>query len=405
MRAVPADRDSIAISRRSALGVLGIAAAGLGLSGCSEPAAPDDTPQRVVAPPPDGVLGANFNGDPSRVSFAELQDVSATWLRGFFPMPQADQGAVADAPVIRMLTTAVGNGYGTVLSLKFPYNRDPMPAPGTPDMATALRRLDAVLPAVLGTVDILVIGNEPFIECRDQDRDERLNVFYEAVARHVIDYRARKCGAGCKTQLYLGALNHLDRPDWRTAATARWLTYTHDTPELSGVDIHPTSPPPGDDQAFLDYVLPKLRADQKFLATEFSLVLLWKQHLKEPVDPRFAARYGVPRATMVWQLVRDAAETPFSQQKWDDFLGLSPWFQNHHEFLSNQLTRFRATSRLAVATYGITQDSAMVHDFGPDSTPWLFTSVFCPLVVVPAPSGLPGRTTAWADEFRRLQQR
>ncbi|MBB4687551.1 twin-arginine translocation signal domain-containing protein [Amycolatopsis jiangsuensis] len=400
MRKFPDSRGH-PVSRRSALGLAGVAAAGLALSGCGD----DPVPQPITAPPPDGVLGANFNGDPGRVTFAELENISATWLRGFFPMPQADRGAVPEHPVIRMLTTAAAKGYGTVLSLKFPYAGEPLPTPGSPAMTTALRRLDAVLPEVLGKVDILVIGNEPFIECRPQDRVQRLNVCYETLAQHVIAYRQRNCGADCTTQLYLGALNRLDRPDWRTPATERWLDFTRDTPALSGVDIHPHLQAPGDDRRFLDYVLPRLRTDQKFLATEFSLVLLWKQHLKDPVDPRFADRYRVSRSKKVWQVVRDAIESPFPQQKWDDFLALSPWFDNHREFLRDQVDRFRETSRLAVATYGVTQDTAMVTGFGPDSMPWLFNSVFCPFVVRAGQDGLPGRTTAWAGQFRQLQTR
>jgi hypothetical protein len=33
----------------------------------------------------------------------------------------------------------------------------------------------------------------------------------------------------------MGALNHLDLPEWRTAATERWMAYVRDTPALDGV--------------------------------------------------------------------------------------------------------------------------------------------------------------------------
>lgn len=355
---------------------------------------------RVTAPPPNGVLGANFNGDPKSTNFAQLQDVEATWLRGFFPMPEVKQGDPAEHPNIRTLLQAGEKGYGTVLSLKFPYPDEPIPTPGSPAMRTEIRRLDEVLPEVLGKVDILAIGNEPFIESREQDHDDRINTFYEQIARHVIDARSR---AGAKTQLYMGALNHLDRPKWRTPATERWMSFVERTPELSGVDIHPHLSERGADQQYLDYVLPKMRSDQTFLATEFSLVLLYREHLEDAVAPKFAAQHEVQRGTPVWKVLKQAIDHPFTQQKWDDFLSANSWFSDNADYVHEQMGTFRETGKLAVATYGVGQDAAMVRDFGPKSTPWLLNSLFCPQTVQRGDDGLPGRNRAWTDSFRDLQ--
>lgn len=415
------------LSRRSLLQVLGSATlaavgmAGLGATtGCDSAPGPAQDPGRasarpsdqvsaqpshqVSAPPPRQVIGVNFNDMTDWANFAELRAVSATWLRGFFDMPGADNGSVASQPVLRTLLEASARGYGTVLSLKFPYSRQPMPAPGSPAMATALRRLDAVLPTVMGIVDILIIGNEPFIECRAQDRDSRaLNVFYETLARHVIAYRQLHGGVSSRTRLYMGALNHLDLPSWRTAATERWMAYVRDTPDLDGTDIHPHLPAPGAGAAYLDYILPRMRADQTFTATEFSLVLLWRQHMHDPVPADFASRYGLPPGTVAWQVIEDSIRRPFQQRKWDDFLSMTPWFADNSGFLRDQAAKFRATGRLAVAGYGITQGRSMVANFGPQSTPWLLNSLFCPYTVESAPDGLPGQTHPWVEEFRALQ--
>jgi hypothetical protein len=401
-------------SRRRLLGLsgaVGLAAMGATLTGCGQsqggpgPASANESaaePTRVTAPPANGVLGANFNGDPRSMNFAELQNVSATWLRGFIPTSDVDQDAPENQPPIQTLLTASGSGYGTVLSLKFPYFNQPIPTPGSPAMATELGRLDKVLPVVMNKVDILGIGNEPFIETQRKDWD-RINAFYETLAQHVIDYRDKHFGTTCKTQLYMGALNHLDQPDWRTPATERWMTFVRNTPSIAGTDIHPHLPEPGADQAYLDYVLPRMRADQKFLATEFSLVLFWQKHLNDPVSTEFAARYGVQRGVPVWQVIKDAIDHPFPQQKWDDFLAMTPWFEGNKNYLQDQVQKFRKTGRLAVATYGVGQDAAMVDKFGPKSTPWLLNSLFCPHTVQPGRDGLPGRNTTWVDEFRALQ--
>lgn len=355
----------------------------------------------MAKPKPEGVLGANFNGDPKVASFAELNDVQATWVRGFFAMPDADQGDPATKPAIQWLLDAAARGYGTVLSLKFPYSKDPIPAPGQPTMDTALKRLDKVLDAVLGKIDIIGIGNEPFFESRKEDRDSRLNVFYENLARHAI---SRRDGAQSNTQLFMGALNRLDQPTGQTPATERWVRFVHDTPGLAGTDIHPHVSDPDGAQKYLDYVLPKLRADQRFLATEFSLVQLYAKHLTDKISADYADRYQVNPDAPVWQVIRNAIRHPFPQQKWDDFLAMSPFFADNKNFLTDQVGKFRDTGKLAVATYGIGQDTAMSSpDFGADSPPWLLNSMFCQHTVQPASNGLPGRNTNWTDQFRALQ--
>lgn len=402
------------LSRRRVMelaGVLGITAWSAPGSAAGAPPGTSATPAhlearsaRVVAPPPRNVLGANFNGAKDWSDFGQLRAVSATWLRGFFPVPEADNGAVADQPVVRTVLSAAQQGYGTVLSLKFPYSEQPIPVPGSAAMSTALQRLDKVLPAVMGKVDILVIGNEPFIECRQEDRNTpKLNAFYEAITRRVIAFRDQHGGASTKTKLYLGALNRLNDPAWRTSATERWMSFTRDTAALDGVDIHPHVAALQEAQAFLDYVLPRLRADQTFLALEFSLVHHWRAHLSDPVSGAFATKYDIPATTQVWEVIADAIRRPFTQQKWNDFLALSPWFANRRFFLRDAVQRFRATGRLAVATYGVSQDAAMVANFGPTSTPWLLNSMFCPYTVQPGPDGLPGRNTAWTTSFQDLQ--
>jgi hypothetical protein len=360
----------------------------------------------VAAPRPEGVLGANFNGDPRIMSFPELQDVKATWVRGFFAMPDADKGNPADQPVIRALLTAAGRGYGTVLSLKFPYNHQSIPTPDTPAMAEAQQRLDAVLPVVMNKVDILAIGNEPFIECGLKDRNsDQLNVFYETMAHRAIDYRRKQFGSGSKTQLYMGALNHLDLQEWRTAATERWMQFVRSTLSIGGTDIHPHLSDLGAGSSYLDYILPRMRPDQKFLATEFSLVLFYKKHLTDAISADFANRYHIPPGTPVWQVLKDALSHPFTQQKWDDFLSMSPWFADNKNFLRDQMDSFRAMGKLAVAAYGLGQDAAMSADIGPGSTPWLLNSMFCQHTVQPAKDGLPGQNIVWTDEFRSLQSR
>ncbi|MFE9331911.1 hypothetical protein [Streptomyces sp. NPDC006925] len=390
--------------------LLGASAAALLAAGCSTEGDGDGghedggSAQRPAAAP-SGVLGANFNEDPGEVSFARLRGVSASWVRGFLPMPQADRGPVREQRAVAALLAAYEQHYGTVLSLKFPYRQRALPAPGSRAMEAELVRVEKAARAVLGKIDILVIGNEPFLESRRADREgPALNTFYEHVAEHVVAYRRKHFPEGCRTCLYMGALNHLDNPAERTPATRRWLDFVHGAPEIEGVDIHPHVTSLDAAQHYLDYVVPRLRSDQKFLATEFSLVRHWRTHLRDRIPPRFARRYDVAPDTRVWQLLKTAVETPFPQEKWDAFLSLSPWFHKNRHYLRDQVQRFRDTGKLAVATYGVAQADAMVRDIGPDKQPWLLNSVYATRTVRAREDGATGHTTAWFDDFTALQR-
>ena len=364
-------------------------------------AGPNTPSGQISAPPATGVIAANLNQDLDALDFAELRAVSATWVRGFYPMQLADQGDVAGQTGMRKLLAAAGAGYGTVLNLKFDYPQG-LPDVGTSAMSVALARVDKVLAVVMGKVDIVAVGNEPFFECGEKTGN--LNAFYEAVAQHTIDYRKQHSASAGKTQIFMGALTDLENPKKSNVPLInRWLDYVHGNPDLAGTDCHPHVASLSDCQRYLDTVVPRLRADQKFLATEFSLVKLFKQHMTDPAPAAFLQQYRLPAGTLVWQVVRNAIAHPFPQQEWNDFLLSCAWFSTNRYAMAEMAMAFRHTGQLAVAGYGITQDTGAVNGWNADKTPWVFNSIFCPEVTQLGTDGLPGQNVTWANEFRALQ--
>jgi hypothetical protein len=351
-----------------------------------------------------GALGANYNEHFEDVDYRDLEKADAKWVRLFLPMPQLDRGA-AEHGAVRTILEAGGRGYKTIFTLKWPYPKRDFPKAGTPGFDREVARLDGVLPLIMGKVDILVIGNEPYVETGETYRDLDLNAFYEVLATRVIAYRTANCGADCKTRLYMGALNRLDLEKNRTASTERWMAFVKATPEIDGVNIHPHVPDIALSKAFLDYILPRMRPEQKFIATEFSLVGWWMQNMQKPVSAAFADKYQAPRTAQNWQIVKAALETPFPKAQWDDFLRMSPWFENRKHYIANQMRMFRDTGRLTVATYGFRQGGSMAAQWGPKKTPWLINSVFAGRTVRPNPDGSAAFNYAWIDDFRALQQK
>lgn len=358
-----------------------------------------------VGEAPNGALGVNFNEDPSDMNFAQVRALSAKWVRGFVPMTDdLDTNPPAQQRSIARLLDASGKNFRTILSLKFPFLTlgQSLPEVGSKEMAAQLKRVDRVLDAVMGKTDILTIGNEPFLETGKDERDARLNVFYEHVAEHVIDYRRKKFPHGCRTRLYMGALNRLDKKDGRTPATERWVAFVNRKPELEGLDIHPHVDSLQAAGKYVQYVVSRLDKNKKFLATEFSLVQLWEQHMGDKIPAAYAEKYEVPPNTRVWQVIGNAIEQPFPQKRWDDFLAMSPWFASHKDYLTQQMQMFRETGKLAVATYGVTQIESMQTGWGAHKKPWILNPLYANRTVRKE-NGRAGRTTVWFDSFRALQ--
>jgi len=350
-----------------------------------------------------GTLGANYNEHFEDVDYRDLEKAGAHWVRLFVTMPELDRVPAAGHGAVKAILDAATHGYRTILSLKFPRNRRDFPRPGSPEMAREIAWLDQVLPEVMGKIDMLVIGNEPYIESRREDRDLDLNAYYEAMANRAIAYRKQHCAKGCRTRLYMGALNRLDLEINRTPSTERWMAFVKATPEIDGVDIHPHLPGIEGSRVFVDYVVARMRPDQKFIATEFSIVRWWEQHMQAAIPAGFADAHHLPRETKNWQLIKSALEGPFPKAEWDAFLAQSPWFESRKHYLRNQMKIFRDSGRLAVAAYGFRQGSSMSRNFGPNTTPWLLNSVFAARTVQPNPDGSAAFNYAWIEDFKALQ--
>jgi hypothetical protein len=344
-------------------------------------------------------LGANFNEDLTGINETELSQAHATWLRGFYPMTWADRGDIAKDKDLLSILNARKNGHKTILSLKWNYTNKDFPAPNSPPMQIELKRLDKVLPQVMGNVDILVIGNEPFIEAKEAQKDERLNVFYEALADYVIAYWKANCKDSCATKLYMGAFNRLDMPGKRTPAVTRMLKYIAARPELSGVDLHPHIPSFQALQVMVDYTLPFLRQDQKFIVTEFSLVWYWKKHMSEAIPEGPAKQYGLPLDMKYHEFINAALKKPVPRQEWVDMLNATPWYTAQSGFLADTMTYFRKTGRLAVATYGFRQAFGPDRPFTAETDPWLLNSVFAASTVERNADGTAQPTVPWFDVF------
>ena len=348
-------------------------------------------------------LGVNYNQFLQSIQEQELNQVNATWLRGFLDMHLLGDQDPSQNPNIQAILEAKAHGRRTVLNLKWNYHTQPFPTAGSAAMTQELDQLNRVLPVVMGKVDILVIGNEPFIETERSQSGQPLIVFYQTVANEVIGYWKSHPDAARATQLYMGAFTRLDLSQNRTPAAQWMLRYIASQPELSGPDLHMHMPSFAANQTMLSYVLPWLRPDQKFLVTEFSLVLLWYEHRNDVVSPDFTSRYNLPSPLKVYQFINLALQNPVPDAEWRDFLMSCPWYMAHRSFLLNAYNLFRGTGRLGVANYGMIQAWTKGMQFTDQTTPWVLNALFATATVQRGENGSAFENFPWAEEFANLQ--
>lgn len=351
-----------------------------------------------------GVLGANYNEKLIWIDHAELQHVGAQWIRGFIDMHQFDSLHPDHDPNIKALLGAIDAGFKTILSLKWDYAERDFPNVDSSDFSAELQALDRLLPIVMGKVDMLVIGNEPFIEVKPDQAGERLNVFYEAMADAVIRFRHSHRDFASSTALYMGALNRLDLPVKRTPAVERMLRFIASKRELAGVDLHLHVPTLAGHKAMLDYALPRIRPDQTFIATEFSMIWHWKKHMNDAVSTHFCTQHGFPPGTKTHQVISSAIQRPMPYAQWEEFLKHEPWYMEYQHFISDAMNLYRATGRLDVALYSFCPMRHRKRPLQAGDTPWMLNGVYAPSTVQLKPDGSRHENFPWAEEFRRVQR-
>lgn len=351
-----------------------------------------------------GALGLNYNERLVWMDHREVRRIGANWIRGFVDMHQMDSSHPSQDRNIKALLGAIDAGVKTILSLKWDYTKQDFPTAGTPELATELQVLDRLLRVVMGRVDILVIGNEPFIEAKPAQCGERLNVFYETLANAVIGFRNAQGDAAMSTRLYVGALNRLDLPVKRNPAIERMLRFIASKPELDGVDLHPHMMTFAGHKSMVDYTLERIRPDQTFLATEFTMIWHWKKHMGDVASAHFRTRYGLPDDTKVYQVIDSAISKPMPFVQWRDFLSHEPWYMEHQHFISAAMKLYRGTGRLAVATYPYCPMRDRKLPFQAADTPWLLNGVYVPSTVQREQGEPRHENFPWADEFHRMLQ-
>lgn len=323
-------------------------------------------------------LGVNYNEQLQFINFNDLRRTKTTWVRGFidfFQLYDSTKGLHSDERIKDYLSLQK-EGYKTILNIKWNFRErnESLPAENSTDFKAYMIFLNKLLEQVWYSTDLLVIGNEPFIETKVAERDQRVVDFYKAVARVVMQFRDGHPDRD--VPIFVGAFNNLYEQTWQTAAVNSLLSFVEEEPGIAGIDIHIHHSEMEHIPAALSFVSNRIRENQKIIVTEFSLMKYWKSHLTDAVSETFAMAWQIDPAWKNYQYIDYALKHPRPMSEWYAFLKNSHWFESRKHYLHEAYTLMTGNPRFLVATYAIRQSFPYNQDFKSTSDPWILNGLF-----------------------------
>ena len=350
-------------------------------------------------------LGVNYNGLTRNYSNSDLQRTGTTWVRAFIDVTRLMRsgGDIASDPDVAGFLQIHDAGYKVILNLKYDYSdgatSDNFPSDTSSQAFIDVRAFTTeLLNVVYDKADIIVSGNEPFIESHINNRGNDLFLFYKAITNHVITYNKTRRNI----PIYVGAFNNLQQSFMQNSVSAKDLiSYAENTPGVTGIDLHMHTTSIQDMDNAITWARVQLGTSKKMISTEFSLKNYFKQHLGDTINAGFASQYGINPAWKVYQYLNYALTTPRPRSEWVAFLQASSWFTTVQTSLADADALFD-TKGLTVATYALRQSQASIPSTSTD--PWMLNPLYCNQSCVPNPStGLPQFNYQWIDSFRARQ--
>lgn len=360
----------------------------------------------ATADAPAQAVGVNFNGQFNHIDYDDLQRTKTTWVRGFIDFFEFynDPAKLDSDERIKKYLTLKDNGYKTILNIKWQYRGKPFPAVDSEEMKNQKAFLAKIYDKVWAKTDIIVVGNEPFIESRKEDQTANgpLVKFYRQMCIKTKNYRVGKENV----PIYVGAFDNLYLESKRITAVEELHAFAKNHDYMAGVDVHIHHSGIKQINSVFDYVTDKIRADQKILVTEYSLMKHWRSKMSENIPSSFASQYGYGSGMKNHEYIDFALKNPRPRPEWVDFLQQSYWFENRKYYIQNSYDRFKSYNKFHIATYAIRQSFPFNKDFTANTDPWVINPLYVNRTVVSNPTtGQNQFNYSFIDDFRAIQNK
>lgn len=317
-----------------------------------------------------------------------------------------------------------------------------IPAAGSRQEAALFTYLDTLLAKLLPAADIIVAGNEPFINTLPEDwQRSMVNVnapipiveFYKRVAEHINNYMVSK-GVRSKHKIYMGAFTHVYGSAMQNEpAVLQLLDFARTTDYIDGVDIHTHVKTMDEMKESFDFISAHV-PNKPITDTEYTYVFSQALHINDLLslndtkpfagNHSFLEKYANATATkqirgVKWindvrypvtvalgqrkytatTTINDymamALVDPVPQSEWNDLMRSRSWTIDHYIASSNALFKHYNVNG---ATFGLTQGEEPNLRNG---TPWYMNGLYVP-ALVQLMGGLPAGNYQYLTDFQKL---
>lgn len=357
-------------------------------------------------------MGVNLNEQAAQADLDDLADTKTKWVRSFVEMIDVYKTNSIDTnPNLNTFITFKAKGYKTVLNLKFNFVANVFPAVGSTDWNNYIAFIDQVLAKAMPYTDVLVVGNEPFIEADPSTWNEPLNSFYKAACARVYSYFTLH---GIDKPIFLGSFDMMFTSA-RTGNTGilNLLNFVKNTNYLSGADVHIHHNTDTEMINALNFMSNGIGDDQKLLVTEFSAKNYFKSYNTSNIDPAFIAAANAsttdqifpppPGITQNYQYIDYALKNPRPAEEWYAFWKNSAYLENEKGYLCTANTDFKSHSKVALAFYALRQSYGVNVDFTATTDPWVMNGMFLNRSVQQI-NGRNQKSYSFLDQFVRIAQ-
>nr|WP_321408481.1 LamG-like jellyroll fold domain-containing protein [uncultured Carboxylicivirga sp.] len=349
-------------------------------------------------------MGVNFNESLFHAEDVEkIARTKTTWVRGFFDFFSyySDQNKLTDpTDQLEDFLNLQDAGFKTILNIKWNFHTKSYPDTTSTEIAAYNDFLQSFLDRVWGKIDIIVVGNEPYIESMNNDeKNNRLPAFYQYMLNRVNEYRSGKENI----PIYFGAFNKLYYESWRIPGVLAMLDFVKENPWIEGIDIHIHHQYLTEIPAMYSYANDRIRDDQKILMTEFSLVFWWQAYTGTTIPSSFATQYGYSQTMKVYEYIRYALNSRRPKAEWDNFLSQCSWFEDRKNYLWEVYEILSQYKSFNVATYSY--QISWGTNFDETTVPWLLNNLIAAVTIEDDPeTGDNQFNYAFIDDFYKIQE-
>ncbi|UGU15874.1 hypothetical protein LS482_19615 [Sinomicrobium kalidii] len=349
-------------------------------------------------------LGVNFNEQLDYIDNDQLIALRTEWVRGFlnFFRYYENPSLIDTDPKITKYLGLHTYGFSTVLNIKWLFRDRDYPAAGSQEMDDQMDILRTILDKVWDKTNIIVVGNEPFIETDIEDLNTSMYNYYVEAANVVKAY-ADEHGS---RPIFFGSFDNMYQARRQNLQVLNdLLSFSASTPWIAGVDLHIHHADTRQMTDALDFVSVRIRDDQKILVTEFSLMKHFRNNLDGTIPSRFAADYGFSETLQNYEYIDYALKNQVTKGQWTDFLRQSPWFENRKHYLSNSFYNvFSSYDKFFLANYAFRQAYPPNKDFTVNNDPWQLNGLYANRTVETDPqTGRYQFNYAWPESFIAIQ--